>query len=141
MTHQIHFNLIMLSMPVNHTVGMWADKNDRHFAGLSSFAYWQNLAKNVEQARFDAIFFADVAAASSGYKGGQEAAIKFGVNWPPHDPMPLIAAMAAATTKLGFIVTLSTTGHEPYLAVRRLSTLDYLSQGRMGWNIVTGANK
>src|ERR1700755_1695687 len=62
MTHQIHFNLIMLSMPVNHTVGMWADKNDRHFAGLSSFAYWQELAKNVEQAKFDAIFFADVAA-------------------------------------------------------------------------------
>src|ERR1700712_1537425 len=124
MKHQIHFNLIMLSMPVNHTVGMWAQKDDRHFAGLSSFSYWQDIAKNVEKARFDAIFFADVAAASSGYKGGQATSIEYGVNWPPHDPMPLIAAMAAATSQLGFIVTLSTTGHEPYLAVRRVSTLD-----------------
>lgn len=141
MTSQMHFNLIMLSMPVNHTVGMWAEQNDRHFAGLSSFAYWQDIAKTVEKACFDAIFFADVPAASSGYKGGQDSAIQYGVNWPAHDPMPLIAAMAAATSKLGFIVTLSTTGHEPYLAVRRLSTLDYLSHGRMGWNVVTGANK
>jgi FMN-dependent oxidoreductase (nitrilotriacetate monooxygenase family) len=138
---QLHFNLIMLSMPVNHTVGMWAEPEDRHFAGLSDFSYWQDIARNVEQACFDAIFFADVAAASAGYQGGQEAAIRYGVNWPPHDPMPLIAAMAAATSRLGFIVTLSTTGQHPYLAVRRFSTLDYLSRGRMGWNVVTGANK
>ncbi|MCA0338449.1 MAG: NtaA/DmoA family FMN-dependent monooxygenase [Proteobacteria bacterium] len=141
MDKQMHLNLVMLSMPVNHTVGMWAEPVDQHFDGLSSFAYWQDLAKALESACFDAIFFADVAAASAGYQGGQEAAIRYGVNWPAHDPMPLIAAMAAATRRLGFIVTLSTTGHQPYLAVRRLSTLDYLTRGRIGWNLVTGANK
>ncbi len=52
--------------------------------------------------------------------------------------MPLVAVMAAATKHLGIGVTLSTTGTTPYLATRRISTLNYLSRGRVGWNIVSG---
>ena len=52
--------------------------------------------------------------------------------------MPLVAVMAAATQYLGIGVTLATSGSTPYLAPRRLTTLNYLSRGRVGWNIVTG---
>jgi FMN-dependent oxidoreductase (nitrilotriacetate monooxygenase family) len=138
---KIHFNQIMMSLPATHKMGAWADEGDTQFAGLGDFGYWQSVAQELERACFDGIFFADVPVASGGYGEGQKEAIKYGVVWPTHDPMPLAAAMAAATKRLGFILTLSIVGHHPYLAVRRLSTLDYLSNGRMGWNIVTGAHR
>ena len=141
MADRMHFNLIMMNLPATHKMGAWADDGDLQFAGMGDFAYWQSVAQDLERACFDGIFFADVPVASGGYGEGQMEAIKYGVVWPSHDPMPVIAGMAAATKKLGFIVTLSIVGNYPYLAVRRLSTLDYLSGGRLGWNIVTGAHR
>ena len=84
------------------------------------------------------MFFADTPAVHDEYKNGIGTSVKYGVAWPTHDPMPLVAAMAAATSRLGIGVTLSIYGTPPYLAVRRISTLDALSRGRIGWNIVTG---
>jgi alkanesulfonate monooxygenase SsuD/methylene tetrahydromethanopterin reductase-like flavin-dependent oxidoreductase (luciferase family) len=60
------------------------------------------------------------------------------VCWPSHDPVVLLSALAAATENLGLAVTLSVSAIQPYTAVRTLSTLDYLSEGRVGWNVVTG---
>ena len=138
---RIHLNMMLMNNPVTHKMGGWADEGDEHFASMGDLKAWAATARKLERGLFDSIFFADTPAPSDGYEGGQEAAIRYAVNWPSHDPMPLIAAMAAATDHLGFAVTLSTTGNHPYLAVRRLSTLDYVSQGRIGWNIVTGHNR
>lgn len=72
------------------------------------------------------------------YQGSLSAAIKNGSQWPVHEPLAVVSAMASATHSIGFAVTVATTYEEPYFLARRLSTVDHLSKGRLGWNIVTG---
>lgn len=71
------------------------------------------------------------------YSNSLDPAITSGAQWPVNEPFAVISAMAAATKSLGFGVTASTTYEQPYHLARRLSTIDHLSGGRLGWNIVT----
>ncbi len=141
MPNQMHLMQMFIHSLSTHTSMAWMDPADQQMAGLASFDYWQSLARTLERGCFDGVFFADVAAVHEQYRDSAESCIRYGVSWPNHDPMPLVAVMAAATRHLGFGVTLSTSGTTPYLAVRRISTLNYLSGGRVGWNIVTGINR
>ena len=124
-----------------HTLGAWRDERDEQVSGLTSFEYWKNIARECERGCFDGIFFADTVAVHDQYGGTPDTCIEYGVSWPSQDPFPLVAVMADATKHLGFGVTLSTSATPPYLAVRRLSTLDNLTGGRIGWNIVTGVGR
>jgi FMN-dependent oxidoreductase (nitrilotriacetate monooxygenase family) len=65
--------------------------------------------------------------------------LKYGLYAPKHDPMPLITLMADATKHIGIVGTASTSFYPPYILARRMSTLDHLSHGRVGWNIVTSS--
>ena len=138
MAGQMHLMQMLIHSASTHTLLSWADPADQQLEGLRTFAYWQDLARTLERGCFDAVFFADSPATHGVYKGSTAPSVQYGASWPNHDPMPLIAVMAAATERLGFGVTLSTTGTTPYLATRRISTLEYLTRGRIGWNIVTG---
>ena len=140
MTNQMH----LLSFP-EHTEGVHhalenavRDPADRRFRGSSMIGYWQNVARILERGKFDGIFFADTAAIYDRYKGRPDESIKYGLGWPRHDIMPTLALMAAATERLGFAFTQSIGGAFPYPLMRLISTLDFLSDGRVGWNIVTG---
>ena len=141
MAEQMHLMQMLIHSASTHTLLSWADPRDRQLRGLSDFAYWQDMARTLERGCFDAVFFADSPATHSVYRGSAVPSVQYGVSWPNHDPMPLIAVMAAATERLGFGVTLSTSGTTPYLATRRISTLNYLTRGRVAWNIVTGFSK
>ena len=79
-----------------------------------------------------------MCSASDVLGGGAEAAIRNAVQVPLLDPMLLVPAMAAATAHLGFGVTCHLGYEPPFLFARRMSTLDHLTRGRIGWNIVTG---
>ena len=138
---QMHLLQMLIHSACTHSLMSWTDPVDGQIDGLRDFGYWQDIARTLERGCFDAAFFADSPAAHSVYQGSVDACVRYGVSWPNHDPMPLVAVMAAATTKLGIGVTLSTTGTSPYLAMRRMSTLNYLSRGRVGWNIVTGFSR
>jgi long-chain alkane monooxygenase len=138
MPSKMHLMQMLIHTASTHTMLGWADPADRQLEGLQDFGYWQNLARTLERGCFDGVFFADSPATHAVYKGSVVPSVQYGASWPNHDPMPLVAVMAAATQRLGFGVTLSTTGTTPYLATRRISTLNYLSRGRVGWNIVTG---
>jgi alkanesulfonate monooxygenase SsuD/methylene tetrahydromethanopterin reductase-like flavin-dependent oxidoreductase (luciferase family) len=74
------------------------------------------------------------------YKGPRnpDPAIISGAQWPVNEPLATVPAMAAATKNIGFGVTVATTYEQPYHLARRLSTVDHLTGGRLGWNIVTG---
>lgn len=110
----------------------------------------------LEASKFHGIFIADVlgkvspichpehvrqlltlAGGYDVYNGNLDAAKISGAQWPTNEPLAVIAAMAAATKSIGFGVTVSTTYEQPYHLARRLSTVDHLSKGRLGWNIVT----
>lgn len=138
MPPKMHLMQMLIHTACTHTLLGWADPKDRQLDGLQDFAYWQGLARTLERGRFDGVFFADSPATHAVYQDSVVPSVQYGASWPNHDPMPLVAVMAAATRHLGIGVTLSTTGTTPYLATRRISTLNYLSGGRVGWNIVTG---
>ena len=138
MSNKMHLMQMLIHTACTHTLLGWADPKDEQLDGLQDFAYWQDLARTLERGCFDGVFFADSPATHAVYKGSVVPSVQYGASWPNHDPMPLVAIMAAATKHLGIGVTLSTTGTTPYLATRRLSTLNYLSRGRVGWNIVSG---
>lgn len=106
----------------------------RNFARLDP---WVKLARIAERAGLDTIFFADTIGAYDVYRGGWGTAAREGMQFPCHDPASLISALAYATEHLGFIVTSSILQEHPFNFARKLSTLDHLSQGRVGWNIVT----
>ncbi|MEI6384856.1 MAG: NtaA/DmoA family FMN-dependent monooxygenase [Betaproteobacteria bacterium] len=138
MSNQIHLLQMLIHTSCTHTLGGWADPLDEQLDGLQDFAYWQKLAQTLERGCFDGAFFADSPATHSVYKNSVVPSVQYGASWPNHDPMPLVAVMTAATKHLGIGVTLSINGTAPYLANRRISTLNYLSKGRVGWNIVSG---
>ena len=71
------------------------------------------------------------------YKGPKnlDPAIISAAQWPVNEPLAVIPAMAAVTKNLGFGVTVATTYEQPYHLARRLSTIDHLTKGRLGWNV------
>jgi alkanesulfonate monooxygenase SsuD/methylene tetrahydromethanopterin reductase-like flavin-dependent oxidoreductase (luciferase family) len=69
------------------------------------------------------------------YNGNLDAAKISGAQWPVNEPLSVVSAMAAATKSIGFGVTVSTTYEQPYHLARRLSTVDHLTKGRLGWNV------
>ncbi|MCA3359163.1 MAG: LLM class flavin-dependent oxidoreductase [Roseomonas sp.] len=117
--------------------GMWTHPRDRS-ADYLSLDYWMGLARLLEEGLFDGLFLADVLGIYDVHGGNGDAAIRNAVQVPLLDPMLLVPAMAAATRNLGFGVTCNLAWESPALLARRFSTLDHLTQGRIGWNIVTG---
>ncbi|MEF2976574.1 NtaA/DmoA family FMN-dependent monooxygenase [Subtercola sp. YIM 133946] len=124
----------------NGTVGSaWQHPADTS-ADFLKISHWTTLARTFDQAGLDFLFLAD----SYGYPAlnGEllEASVREGRGIPHGDPMPIVTAMAAVTEKLGFILTTSTTVEAPAANARRFATLDHFTDGRIGWNIVTGSS-
>ncbi|KEZ45002.1 Dimethyl-sulfide monooxygenase [Scedosporium apiospermum] len=117
--------------------GLWRHPDDQSWK-FTDVEHWVELAKTLEEAKFHGIFIADVLGGYNVYKKSLDPAIITGAQWPVNEPLSVIPAMAAATKSIGFGVTVSTTYEQPYHLARRLSTVDHLTKGRLGWNIVTG---
>ncbi|MCU1552384.1 MAG: dmoA 2 [Glaciihabitans sp.] len=130
------FNLFEMNTVGHISQGLWRHPdNTRH--RYTDLAFWQDEAKLLEEGLFDAVFLADVVGAYDGYRGGPETAVREAVQIPNNDPLLVIPAMAAVTEHLGFAATFSTTYEPPFAFARRASTLDHLTRGRFGWNVVT----
>lgn len=136
MTKQISFNLFEMNCVGHISHGLWVhpDNNRHRFNDLD---FWVEEAKLLEEGLFDAVFLADVIGTYDGYRGGAETALREAVQIPNNDPLLVIPAMAAVTSHLGFAATFSTTYEPPFAFARRASTLDHLTKGRFGWNVVT----
>jgi FMN-dependent oxidoreductase (nitrilotriacetate monooxygenase family) len=133
---QLFVNLFEMACVSHITHGLWTlpGNNRERFADLD---YWLELAQLLEHGGFDGIFLADVIGHYDVFRGGPETALREGLQSPTLDPLLLVPAMAAVTDRLGFGVTFSTTYEPPFAFARRMSTLDHLTKGRVGWNIVT----
>lgn len=83
------------------------------------------------------MFFADVLGLYDVYGGSADAALCWAVEAPANDPLMYVPALAALTERLAFVITAFTTYEHPFSLARRFGTLDHLSHGRIGWNIVT----
>ncbi|WP_417722582.1 NtaA/DmoA family FMN-dependent monooxygenase [Salipiger sp.] len=138
MTDHMHLIGFYMHSPINHTAISWADPDDGRLAAMGSFDQWKRLARTLERGMFDGAFFADTPGGFDVYRDSLDDYVRWGVCWPCHDPMALVGVMLAETSHLGLAVTMSTSGSHPYQTVRRISTMDHLSGGRVGWNIVSG---
>ncbi|GAV33824.1 Dimethyl-sulfide monooxygenase [Roseomonas sp. TAS13] len=117
--------------------GMWTHPRDRSTDYLR-LDHWMRLAQTLERGLFDGLFLADVLGIYDVYGHSPDASLRGAVQVPLLDPMLLVPAMAGVTRHLGFGITCNLAYEAPYLFARRFSTLDHLTQGRAGWNIVTG---
>ncbi|CRZ14417.1 LLM class flavin-dependent oxidoreductase [Mycolicibacterium neworleansense] len=137
MTRQIVLNAFDMNCVAHIVAGTWRHP-DSQAARYKDIGYWLDLARLLERGLFDGLFIADVLGIYDVYGGGPAAALRAGAQVPVNDPLLVVPAMATVTTDLGFGITAATSFEHPYSFARRMSTLDHLTKGRVGWNIVTG---
>jgi len=104
--------------------------------GAMRFDHYRHCAALAERGRFDLIFLADTASVRS--MDHPETARERDHEQVKHEPLALLAALSAITTRVGLVPTVSTSYTDPYNIARAVGTLDHLSHGRAGWNVVTG---
>lgn len=136
MTKRISFNAFEMNCIAHQSPGLWRHPQDRS-GEYKDLEYWTDLAQILERGFFDGIFIADVLGIYDVYHQSAEHALTGAVQVPVNDPLQIVPAMAAVTKHLGFGVTTSISFEHPYPFARRISTLDHLTKGRVGWNIVT----
>jgi alkanesulfonate monooxygenase len=120
-------------MSSGHHLAAW--RHPRAWAGGGlDFQHFKKLAITAERGKFDAIFFADNLALMGSPELGQ-----FTTAGDVFDPLVLLSGLAAVTERIGLVSTVSTSYNEPYLLARKFASLDHLSGGRSGWNLVTSA--
>lgn len=137
MPRMLHFNAFDMACIGHIQQGMWTHPRDASL-NYHRLDYWTGLARTLERGLFDGLFLADVLGIYDVHGGSPDAALRGAVQVPLLDPAMLVPAMAAATTHLGFGITCNLAYEQPFLFARRMSTLDHLTGGRIGWNIVTG---
>jgi len=122
--------------PTGNHVAAWLDKGSQIDAG-TNFSHYAAMTQAAEAAKFDLIFLADAIATRD---GNLEALSR----WPQYmayfDPTTLLAGLAAVTKNIGLVATATTSFNEPYNLARRYASLDHISGGRIGWNVVTSSN-
>ena len=125
MSRQMHLNLFIHSR--GHHEASW-----RHPASspksVFDISYYQEVAQKAEKGFFDSIFLADQLALGEDIANGPRTGL---------EPVTVLSALAVSTSKIGLIATASTTYTEPFNLARQFASLDHISSGRIGWNIVT----
>lgn len=120
----MHLNLFIYGC--GHHRAAWRHP-DSSVHRLGELAYYQELAQLAERGKFDAVFFADGQSAENASDGPR---------WFL-EPLTLLSGLADATERIGLISTVSSTFYTPFHAARMLASLDHISRGRIGWNVVT----
>ena len=137
MKKEISFNAFEMKCISHLSPGLWRYPNDKALC-YKDMEYWQNIARIAQKGLFDAVFIADVLGIYEQYRGNDISALKTALQVPVNDPLSLAVIGAGASEHVGFGITAGVPFEHPFAFARRLSTLDHLTKGRIGWNIVTG---
>ncbi|MBX8691751.1 NtaA/DmoA family FMN-dependent monooxygenase [Mycobacterium sp. 20091114027_K0903767] len=140
MSKRMIFTLLLMDSIGHNFHGSWRHPRARN-RDFKGFDLWVDLAKKAEKAKVDAFFFTDVLGVQGEYNGSRDVIFEMAMNVPIGDCTMVIPAMAHQTKDLGFLYTSSVIQHHPFVFARAVSTLDSLTNGRIGWNIVTSANE
>jgi N-acetyl-S-(2-succino)cysteine monooxygenase len=133
-----HLRLGAFLYPTGHHIAAWRHPHALADAG-SRFRHYVELARAAEAAKFDLIFLAD----GSGTRGDNVEYLSRTAHSyvAQFEPLTLLSALAAVTERIGLVGTASTTFNEPYHIARKFASLDHISGGRAGWNLVTSSNE
>jgi FMN-dependent oxidoreductase (nitrilotriacetate monooxygenase family) len=122
--------------PTGNHVAAWLHPGAQVDAG-TNFEHYVEIAQIAEAAKFDLMFLADAAAT----RNGQLSALR---RWPQYmayfEPITLLSGIAARTSRLGLVATATTSYNHPFHVARKYGSLDHISHGRAGWNVVTSSN-
>jgi long-chain alkane monooxygenase len=138
MPDRMHLGAVFMNGPSQWAVGEWA------LPGYPTDDWtqpelWQERARLLERGRFDVMFFADNSAPNDHFGDSRDAAVKYGITFPAHDPISMVPYLAAATTRIGLAATSTATYDHPYSTARRFGTLAHLTRGRVAWNVVASS--
>ncbi|CAM4501045.1 FMN-dependent oxidoreductase (nitrilotriacetate monooxygenase family) [Paenibacillus endophyticus] len=125
---QLHLNLFIMN--AGHHEAAWRHQGTEPH-NITDIEYFTRLAKTAEAAKFDSLFLADGLAINNNIKHGAFIGL---------EPFTLLSALASVTQRIGLIGTVSTTYNEPFHVARKFASLDHISKGRAGWNIVTSGS-
>jgi FMN-dependent oxidoreductase (nitrilotriacetate monooxygenase family) len=101
--------------------------------------FYVDMAKSMERAGFDFIMLEDSEIVPDAYGESMVKALKYNMSAPKLDPVLLLPAIARETKKLGLVATMTTSFYPPFILARSMQTLDHMTHGRVGWNIVTSS--
>ena len=140
MTRQMHLVGYLMAGPSWHNNGSWRHR-DSDAVRATDPARYEHLARVMEAACFDALFFVDFAGIYDVFEGRPDAMLRWAGQMCLLDPMQLLATMSRVTRHIGLSATMSTTGTYPFHIARSFATLDHISGGRTAWNVVTSSGR
>lgn len=136
---KMHLCGFLIAGPVVHSHAIW--RNPKHTTDFLSLNHYVEIAKLLEQGKFDFLFFADRLAIADRYGSSHKTGIRYADQDATRmDPVPVLGALASVTKHIGLGATRSTTYDAPYNIAREFATLDHISAGRAAWNVVTSMN-
>ncbi|MDB5544188.1 MAG: xenobiotic compound monooxygenase subunit [Hyphomicrobiales bacterium] len=123
--------------PTGHHVASWRHPESQADAGVN-FKHYAEIAKTAERGKFDMVFLADNLSVREASPEALSRSAQYIANM---EPLTLISALAAVTSNIGLVATASTSYNEPYTIARKFASIDHISGGRAGWNMVTSSLK
>ena len=119
--------------PTGHHVASWRHPQSQADAGIN-FEHYVEITQTAERAKFDLVFLADNISVREAHPEALARSAQYIANM---EPITLISALAAVTKHVGLIATASTSYNEPYHVARKFASIDWITHGRAGWNLVT----
>jgi alkanesulfonate monooxygenase len=119
--------------PTGHHVASWRHERAQADAGIN-FKHYVEIAQTAERGKFDMIFLADNVCVREAKMEALSRSAQYIANF---EPITLISALAGVTNRIGLTCTASTSYNEPFHVARKFASLDHISGGRAGWNLVT----
>jgi FMN-dependent oxidoreductase (nitrilotriacetate monooxygenase family) len=123
--------------PTGHHVASWRHPRAQADAGIN-FQHYVDITRTAERAKFDMVFFADNVCVREANIEALSRSAQYIANF---EPLTLLAALAPMTTHIGLVATASTSYNEPYHVARKFASIDHISGGRAGWNLVTSGQE
>ncbi|KQT61738.1 MULTISPECIES: LLM class flavin-dependent oxidoreductase [unclassified Aureimonas] len=139
MTKRLIFNGFSMNAVSHVYHGLWRHPQTLQ-TKFNDLDTWVSLVKLLEKGKFDTFFVADILGVDAAYKGSWDTYVKEAVQIPINDSGVLVGALIQSSEHIGLTLTSSILQEHPFNFARKLSTLDHLSKGRVGWNIVTSVS-
>src|SRR6187431_3139140 len=123
--------------PTGHHVASWRHERAQADAGIN-FKHYVEIAQTAERGKFDMVFFADNVCVREANMEALSRSAQYIANF---EPLTLLSALAPMTSHIGLVATASTSYNEPFHVARKFASIDHISGGRAGWNLVTSGQE
>jgi len=134
----MHFVGFVIAGPTWHHYGSWRHPESDALDAMNPARY-EEIGRILEHGKFDGLFFVDYLMLFDSYAGGYDTNLREAGQQCMMEPTQLLACIARATSRIGLAATVSSTFYTPFHIARVMATLDHISKGRAGWNVVTSA--